>query len=58
MLNVCNEVISEVESQGTLVADCNQVCRRSPAERRECCRAHGYRLGRRFSCAAGRMICY
>lgn len=47
-----------VDAQGTIVDACNEVCRRTAPERKECCRAHGYRLGRRFNCNGGRMICY
>ncbi|OXA54223.1 Diapause-specific peptide [Folsomia candida] len=49
---------SLVEAQGTFVDACNEVCNRSSPERKECCRAHGYPLGRRFNCNGGRMICY
>ncbi|KAG4074158.1 hypothetical protein HA402_014363 [Bradysia odoriphaga] len=43
-------VVDNVNAQGTIVDACNEVCGRTAAERKECCRAHGYKLGRRFSC--------
>ncbi|XP_048002774.1 spodomicin-like [Leguminivora glycinivorella] len=37
------------------VGPCDQVCDRIPAERDECCRAHGYNSA---SCSGGRMDCF
>ena len=45
-----------VEARGGHVGPCDQVCSRTPAERDECCRAHGHSGYK--SCVGGRMDCY